>query len=88
MKKTFKIGEYVVGGIIEVETQKESIIINFRDYFSKEIVLTKTFPFNNNIIREIQFFIEENGTCYYADKVTQYIKDKVKLPEPSSWYGW
>jgi hypothetical protein len=88
MKKTFKIGEYIVGGILQVETQKESITINFRDYFSKDIVLTKTFPVNNDIIRNIQFFIEENGTPYYADKVTQYIKDNVELPQPSGWFGW
>lgn len=88
MKKTFKIGEYVIGGIIQVETQKETITINFKDYVSKELILTETFPINNDIIRNIQFFIEENGTCYYADKVTEWIKNNVELPQPSGWWGY
>ena len=88
MKKTFKIGEYVVGGIIEVEAGNNDITISFKDYFTKELVINKTFKINNDCIKDIQFYIEENGTCYYADKVTQYIKDNVTLPEPSSWFGW
>ena len=88
MKKTFKIGEYVVGGIIEVVSNKESITINFKDYYSKEVVLTRDFKFSNDIIRDIQFYIEENGTYYYADKVTEWIKNNVELPQPSGWWGY
>lgn len=89
MKKTFKIGEYVVGGIIEVISNKEKITINFKDYFSKELILSKIFNIdNNNVLNNIDTFISENGTSYYADKITQYIKDNIKLPEPKGWYGW
>ncbi len=89
MKKTFKIGEYVIGGIIEVVSNKETITINFRDYFSKDIVVTNTFAIgNSNVTRQMQFFLEDNGTAYYADKVMDYIKDNVELPKTSGLFGW
>jgi hypothetical protein len=88
MKKTFRIGEYVVGGIIQVEIKKEIITVNFKDYYTKEIILTKDFRITNETIRDIQTFIEENGTVYYADKVTDYIKDNITIPEPYNMFGW
>lgn len=88
MKKTFKIGEYVVGGIIQVDANESSITINFKDYISKEIILTETFPINENTERNINFFIEDNGTAYYADKVTEWIKNNVELPQPGGWWGY
>ena len=50
MKKTFKIGEQVVGGIIEVIADNSTLTINFKDYFSKETILSKSFDYKNNPI--------------------------------------
>lgn len=90
MKKTFKIGEYVVGGIIEVVSNKESITINFRDMFGKtnDILVTKSFLINSrDVERDILFYISDNGTSYYADKVLDYIKSKIDIPRLNH-FGW
>ena len=91
MKKTFKIGEYVVGGIIEVVANKNTITINFRDMYSdnKTIVETETFAINNpSINRQMENFLTINGTSYYADKVLEYIHSKVDMPSPNGMFGW
>ncbi len=90
MKKTFKIGEYVIGGIIEVVSTKDTITINFRDMFGKtnNILDTKSFNINDrNIEREILFYISDNGTSYYANKVLEYIKSKIDIPKLNQ-FGW
>ena len=82
MKKTFKIGEYVIGGIIEVVIDKKIITINFRDMFggTNKVLDTKSFAITDrNIERDILFYISDNGTSYYADKVLEYIKTKVEI---------
>jgi len=90
MKKTFKIGEYVIGGIIEVVIDKKIITINFRDMFggTNKVLDTKSFAITDrNIERDILFYISDNGTSYYADKVLEYIKTKVEIPKLTQ-FGW
>jgi hypothetical protein len=90
MRKTFKIGEYVIGGIIEVIADKSIITINFRDMYSgsNPIVVSETFAINNpSIIRDMNNFLEDNGTAYYADKVIKHIETKVELPK-TNMFGW
>jgi hypothetical protein len=91
MKKTFKIGEYVIGGIIEVIADKTSITINFRNMYSgnRELVATRQFQIaNTDTIRNIQFYIEDNGTHYYADKIVKFIESKIDLPKINGPFGW
>jgi hypothetical protein len=76
MKKTFKIGEYVIGGIIEVNynNTKNIMRISFKDWETKETIkeyVTDTFNlFTQN---DIYYFLCDNGTPYYADMVWQFI---------------
>jgi hypothetical protein len=88
MKKTFKIGEQVVGGIIEVIADNSTLTINFKDYFSKETILSKSFDYKNNpdIENDILFYITENGTSYYGDKILKYIKSKIDLNKANTYY--
>ena len=89
MKKTFKIGEYVVGGIIEVVVNTKTITINFKDYYSKKVVVTNPLIITDrDIERDILFFIGDNGTHYYADKVLEYINSKVDMRSPNGMFGW
>jgi hypothetical protein len=86
--KQFKIGEYVVGGIIQVTTSKNEIEINFNDYSSKKTILSETFNLKlDSVERDIMNFIEDNGTHYYADKVLTWIKSKVDI-KPHSYFSW
>lgn len=87
--KQFKIGEYVVGGIIQVTTNKNQIKINFNDYFSKETILTETFNLTSNTLRsDIMNFIEDNGTHYYADQLMKWIESKVDIKPHSYFPSW
>jgi predicted nucleotide-binding protein (sugar kinase/HSP70/actin superfamily) len=87
--KQFKIGEYVVGGIIQVTTNKNQIEINFNDYFSKEKILSETFILTSNTLRsDIMNFIEDNGTHYYADQVMKWIESKVDIKTHSFFPNW
>ena len=84
--KQFKIGEYIVGGIIRVNVSETEVEVKFQDYFTKEDVISETFnPKGDNAYRDIMNFIEDNGTHYHADKVVKYIESKVEL---KPLFGW
>lgn len=72
--KQFKIGEYVVGGIIRVTVTESTVEIKFQDYFTKVDVVSETFNRHDDYSwREMKEFLEDNGTYYYAMKVLDYI---------------
>lgn len=76
--KQFKIGEYVVGGVIRVTVNKNTVEIKFQDYFTKKDVLGKLFSRDDDdAYHYMKEFLEDNGTYYYAMKVLDYI-DSVK----------
>jgi len=41
MRKTFKIGEYCIGGELQVISNKNTLTINAIDYEHREAILTK-----------------------------------------------
>lgn len=82
--KQFKIGEYVVGGIIKVTGNDNIVNISFLDYTTKEVILKETFNLLDIGIaigtrNKIFFYLADNGTSYYADKVINFIEAKVAL---------
>ena len=47
------------------------------DYVSKNVVMEDKFHMQNyNFINQIDSFLNELTTSYYADKIINYIKDK------------
>ena len=84
--KQFKIGEYVVGGIIQVNIVGNNITINFRDYFTKEVILTEDFVSNSDRgYIELHNYLLHNGTVYYTDKVIEWIESIVELKPQFDW---
>ena len=82
--KHFKIGEYVVGGIIKVTGGDNIVNISFLDYTTKEVILKETFNVldigtRNKIFFYLADILPSNGTSYYADKVINFIETKVAL---------
>jgi len=78
--KTFKIGEYAIGGIIQVQLKGKVIIIKAIDYFTKkEISCGSLFRFDKNAQRKIDDHLNELTTSYYADKILNWIKSNVEL---------
>ena len=73
-KKQFKIGEYALGGIIDVQTNDRlrTVEIQARDFRSKAIVQSGTFA--QASIDVIDDYLNELTSYYYAEKVLNWIK--------------
>lgn len=98
--KTWKIGEYMKGGVLTVETKGKKITIIGKDWDTsvgynkgsnqsnaKEFTRTQINAEESNAEREIMDFLEDLTTHYYASEVCDWIKSKVTL-QGKSWYGW
>ena len=75
--KTFNIGEYAVGGRIKVDISGSSITIQALDWNTKSVVEEKTFTFFMG--REMDMFLNELTSSFYADKIMEWIKTKVEI---------
>ena len=76
--KSFKIGEYAVGGIIKVEITGKVIQVKALDYNTKEVVESGTTDTTDpSAERKIDNFLNELTSYYYAEKVLNWIKEKV-----------
>ena len=79
-KKQFKIGEYAVGGIIAVEITGKLIQIKALDWNSKKAVSTGTITsVDSGAMHKIDNYLNDLTTSYYAGKVLDWIKTKVKF---------
>ena len=79
-KKQFKIGEYAVGGIIAVEITGKVIQIKALDWNSKKEVSTGTTSVDDSDAeRKIDNYLNDLTTSYYAGKVLDWIKTKIKF---------
>jgi len=90
--KTFKLGEYAVGGIITAETKGDNVTIIVKEWDmstgtrkssnqsnAKEFT-RRTFDVNDNhTARELFMFLGNMTTSYYADEIIKWIKSKTKL---------
>jgi hypothetical protein len=73
MKKQFKIGEYALGGIIEVIVKKDTVIIDALDYNTKKSIPFSKAQFDIKYKNEIDCYLNNLTTCYYSDKILEYI---------------
>jgi len=78
MTKSFKIGESAIGGIIEVQTYKDNIIISALDWNTKKTVEWHSFYSDAfDLITDMEDYLNALTTSYYADKVLTWIKSKL-----------
>lgn len=80
-KKTFKIGEWAIGGIVQAETKKDSVKINVISDATKEVIMTKTFYANDDVIpySDIDWYLFDVTSSYYSDKILTWIKAQFKI---------
>ena len=73
MRKTFKIGEYALGGIVTVEVDNNAqITVQCKDWETKQPILTGLFDFVDKY--KLQMWLEDEvTTAYYADKIIKSI---------------
>jgi hypothetical protein len=73
--KSFKIGEYAIGGIIKVDIGNTTITIKALDYNTKAEVMSNHYPNYDNPYWEMHEFLHELTSSYYADKILEYITE-------------
>lgn len=73
--KSFKIGEYAIGGIIRVNKEQDVIRVQALDWVSKQPIMEDRFHTEiSGYLNQIDHFLNQLTTSYYADKVLGYIK--------------
>ena len=65
MKKTFKIGECAIGGILQVEKKKDKYIARALDYNTKEVIQEMTC----DNLQDLEDVLCEWSTSYWADTI-------------------
>ena len=96
--KTWKIGEYCKGGIITVETTKTQVTVIAKDWdFSqgtrRSSNQSNAEEFDRHTVnvtaigarREIDEFLNDLTSCYYADEVLKWIETKVEFKSIMDW---
>jgi hypothetical protein len=90
--KTFKIGEYAKGGIITVEIKGKTIAVIGKDWDmskgtrrssdqsgAKEWTRLEVQSDAQNAHRELDFFLCDLTTSYYAGEIIKWIETKIEL---------
>ena len=80
--KKFKIGEYAIGGIIQVEIKDDLVTIKALDWENSDIVRFGQCSTNQKDAEDlIDDFLYELTSSYWADQVMTYIKTKVTFKQ-------
>lgn len=83
MTKTFKIGEYAVGGIIKAQVKvrrgRLMVFLSCLDWNTKEMVSALEVQANmSHTDRYVEEYLEDNTTPYWADKVKSWVDQAVE----------
>jgi hypothetical protein len=73
LKKRMEIGEWALGGIVDIEMDSNARIkIKARDWDTKEVLISEVFNFVDKF--KLQMWLEmEITSAYYADKIINEI---------------
>jgi hypothetical protein len=71
--KTFKIGEYARGGIITAQTKRDGVLLQCKDWNTKEVL----FELETDDRREAIFELCDWTSSYYADEVIQFVEKHI-----------
>ena len=85
--KQFKIGEYAIGGIIDIVINGNELTIKALDYYTKETLMGRVFDANGvdswHMIKE---WLHELTSSYYADEGMQCREKYISFTERA--FGW
>jgi hypothetical protein len=86
--KTFKAGEVAYGGKIKVVTSKTQIKISFLDWNTNQVIISQNFQLEGSR-NEIDRFISDNATTYWASKILDWIQEKEpKFKSRPKYFSW
>lgn len=79
-RKTFKIGEYAVGGKIRILIKNKTIVITALDWFKETTIISARYlAYEPNVKHNIKEFLNELTTHYYSEKILEWIESKIDL---------
>jgi hypothetical protein len=97
-QKTFKIGEYAIGGIISVEINGNTVTVISKEWDTsagyskasnqsnaKELTRISVQVDDFNSYSRIDNYLNDLTTSYYSSKVIEWIETKVKLKRIGRW---
>jgi hypothetical protein len=74
-KKTWKIGEYTIGGIISVEIKNKNVHIQCLDWNTKESVRSCWFLYDQT--SEMDENLHDMTSSYYAGQIMEWIRSQI-----------
>ena len=78
--ETFRIGDWVLGGVINVNILNELLTIKFLDFDTNDLILVEEIRINSSdAYFKTREFLEEHGTPYYSDRILSWIESIVTL---------
>jgi len=78
--KTFKIGEWCIGGVLTVQLGLEhATVINKKWGSLSEIDRIQVVKGDSGAIAQLDDYLNDKTSSYYADKVIKYITSKIDL---------
>ena len=77
--RTFRIGEYAVGGIIRVRINLESIFIQTLDWDTEKEVTRNSFPLNDESYWLISDRLHELTSSFYAERIMKFIEENAEI---------
>jgi len=79
-RKTFKIGEYAVGGKIRILIKNKTIVVTALDWFKETTIISARYlAYEPNVKHNIKEFLNELTTHYYSEKILEWIESKIDL---------
>lgn len=71
---TKKIGEYAIGGTIKSTVTGNKLTIQNLDYRTNKEVLSRTFTISETKEFDVDMYLTEVSTSYYASEIMKWIK--------------
>jgi len=72
-RKTFKIGEYAVGGKIHIAYDSKQVIVRALEFKSNVVVSERVFSNTNEVYWLISDYLNELTSSYWSGVILEYI---------------
>ena len=72
-RKTFKIGEYAVGGKIHIAYDSKQVIVRALEFKSNVVVSERVFSNTNEVYWLINDYLNELTSSYWSGVILEYI---------------
>ena len=72
-RKTFKIGEYAIGGKIHVAYDSKQVIVRALEFKSNVVVSERVFSNTNEVYWLISDYLNELTSSYWSGVILEYI---------------